>query len=816
MQTETKAARAVRIGVGVLIGATGVALGIGGTMLLFYGGSMYYLAAGIALVICALGVFRRDPRVLGLYVILLASTLCWSVWEVGFDGWQLLPRLGAPLVLGLPLLVALHRSRFAVGAAQGCKGVVSGGSQSQPSAAPAGFPTTYVVSGVALVLSLAAGAALHGAFDPVSDDPLARAGFSGAFPSQVAATPARDAEDWEAFGNDQGGTRFSPLTQITPANVDQLQVAWEAETGPMGPGPEGGLEVVPIMIGDILYACNGQNRITAFDAETGQQRWHRDVSQGTPASGKPCRGVAYYEIPDAKGPCAQRIYAANQTPALVALDARTGEFCEQFGVKGVIDLRDGIKPYPAGLYYVSSAPQLVRGKVVVGGGIPDGQYWGGPSGVIRAFDAVTGHLSWAYDSEQPERVSAPGPGEVYSPSSPNSWAPLSADEELGLVYLPMGNATPDNFGGLRRDGDEAVSSAVIALDAETGRLRWHFQTTHHDIWDYDVPSQPTLVDLPYEGRTRHALIQPTKRGEVFILDRETGQPIFPVVEQSAPQGGIAEGERLAPTQPASVALPGFRQPTLREQDMWGITPVDQMLCRIQFRKSRYEGHLTPITPNRPVLITPGSTGGINWGSVSVDTDHNVMVVNWLRMADQVELVSREEAVRRKFKLNDGQSPGGDAQRPMLNTPYGAYGTPFLSVLGAPCNAPPWGLISAIDLGSGKLLWSKPLGTARDTGPLGIPSMLPLTIGTPMSGGSVTTRSGLIFIAATTERTLRALDVRTGTELWSARLPGGGNASPMTYKSPRSGRQFVVIAAGGKKALKTRKSNKIVAFALPER
>lgn len=791
MQTnEKKTARVLRLCVGVLFGLLGAALIVGGSFLIAYGGSLYYLIAGLVLLVCALGIIRRDSRALGLYVTLLAATLTWSVWEVGFDGWQLIPRVGVIFLFGVLLFlppVALRYKRRGA----------------------------YAYSVGALIAGLAAGAGLHGFPASELSDPLMRAGVSASYPALGTATDTPSRQDWPAFGNDQGGTRFSPLTQINADNVDQLQVAWEAETGPMGPGPQLGLEVVPIVVGDTLYACNEQNRVSAFDAETGEPRWNRDISAGIPPSGKPCRGVAYYEIPGAKGPCAQRIYAASQTPGLVALDARTGEFCEQFGTKGVIDLRTGIKPYPHGLYYVSSAPQLIRGKVVVGGGIPDGQYWGGPSGVIRAFDAVTGQLSWAYDSEQPNRVGAPSPGDVYSPSSPNSWAPISADEKLGLVYLPMGNATPDNFGGLRRDGDEAVSSAVIALDAETGRLRWHFQTTHHDIWDYDVPSQPTLVDLPFEGRVRHALIQPTKRGEVFILDRETGEPIFPVIEVAAPQGGVAQGERLSPTQPASSGLPAFRQPTLREQDMWGITPLDQMMCRIQFRKSRYEGHLTPITPNQPVLIAPGSTGGINWGSVSIDVDHNVMVVNWLRMVDQVELVSREEAVKRKFKLNDGQSPGGDAQRPMLNTPYGAYGTPFMSVLGTPCNAPPWGLISAVDLSSGKLLWSKPLGTARDTGPFGIPSMVPLTIGTPMSGGSVTTRSGLVFIAATAERTIRALDVRSGQELWSARLPGGGNASPMTYIGPQSGRQFVVIAAGGRKALQTRMSNKIVAFALPK-
>ncbi len=783
-----RAGTAARLTVALLLALMSVAMLAGGGLLLGYGGSAYYLIAGLALAACTVGVFRRDRRTFGLYMLLLGLTCTWSVWEVGFDGWQLVPRLGLLVFIGLVLLVQHIGLRPKSGLG-------------------------YAGTAVFLAVSVAVGAGLHAGVAP-RENPLLRAGVLASYPAPVESPTANVRHDWAAFGNDQGGTRFSPLTQIDKSNVSQLELAWEADTGPMEPGPKDGLEVVPIMVGDTLYACNGQNRISAFDAETGELRWAKDISSGIPASGKPCRGVAYYQVPGGTGACAQRIYAPSQMPSLVALDAKTGEFCESFGDKGVIDLRKDIKDYPHGLYYLSSAPQVVRGKVVVGGGIPDGQYWGGPSGVIRAFDAVTGQLTWAYDSGEPDRIAAPPHGQNYTPSSPNSWAPISADEKLGLVYLPMGNATPDNYGGLRRGGDDEVSSSVIALDAENGRLRWHFQTTHHDVWDYDVPSQPTLVDLPFAGTVRHALIQPTKRGEIFVLDRETGQPILPVEELPAVQGGIAEGERLSPTQPASVGTPAFRPPTLREKDMWGVTPLDQLMCRIQFKKSRYEGHLTPITMGRPVLIAPGSAGGINWGGVSIDMDHGVMVVNWARMVDRVELVSRDEAIARKFKLSDGQNPGGDAQRPMLNTPYGAYGTPFLSVLGTPCNAPPWGLLSTVDLATGKLLWTKPLGTGRDTGPLGIPSMVPVTIGTPMTGGAVTTRSGLVFIGATAERTVRAMDLRSGEQLWSARLPGGGNSSPMTYIGPRSGRQFVVIAAGGRKALKTRLSNKIIAFALP--
>ncbi|TWI62525.1 quinoprotein glucose dehydrogenase [Pseudoduganella lurida] len=792
-----------KIGIGLftlLLALVGLALAVGGAMLVYYGGSFYYLLAGLALVACASAVIKYRSKAFSIFLVLLACTMAWSLWEVGFSPWELLPRLALFLVAGV-CFVLLPGTDAAAMPHRGAR---------------------------ALALCTSIGAAciggfgLHLAAPAVPADPLLRAGVATAYPAAGQAGRPAGRQDgnpaaqsaWPAFGNDLGGTRFSPLTQISADNVGKLEKAWEADTGPASPGQHNDLEVVPIMIGDTLYACNGHNRITAFDAETGVERWHTDISNGVRASGKPCRGVSYYKVSSNGGVCAERIFAASQSPALVALDAHTGKPCEDFGAAGFVDLNRNISRHPFGHYYFSSAPQIIRGKVVVGGSIPDGQYWGGPSGVIRAFDAKTGELAWAYDSNQPDRIGAPPDGAVYSPSSPNNWAPMSADETLGLVYVPMGGATPDNYGGQRRPGDDQIGSSVLALDAETGRKRWHFQTTHHDIWDYDVPSQPTLADIPLDGKMRHILIQPTKRGEVFVLDRETGRPIYPVQELAVPQGGIAPGERLSPTQPFSLKLPAFQMPRIREQDMWGITPLDQLYCRIQFRKSNYVGHFTPLTLGKPVIIAPGSAGGVNWGSVSLDLDHNVMVVNWMRLPDRVTLVTREEAVRRKFKLGDGESSGGFPGRPMLNTPYGAYGSQFLSPLGVPCSAPPWGLISAVDLNNGKLLWSKPLGTGRDTGPLGIPTMLPLTIGVPMTGGSVTTRSGLVFIAATAERTLRALDVRTGREIWSARLPAGGNASPVTYISPRSGRQFVVIAAGGRKSLKVRQGTKIVAYALP--
>ena len=475
-------------------------------------------------------------------------------------------------------------------------------------------------------------------------DPLWQRGAAPGAPAALAQPLATlSGGDWPHYGNDAGGTRFSPLDQLKPDNVGGLALAWEADVGPATPGPRGALQVTPIHVGGALFVCNAHNAVLSLDAETGRERWRFDMTGPVLPSGKPCRGVSYHRTPGATGVCAERILATSQTPELFALDAATGRPCSGFGDGGRVRLLEGLGDVPVGYHYVSSAPQIVRGKIVFGGAIMDGQYWGEPSGVIRAFDAVTGRLVWAFDAGRPDRRGAPSPGETYTPATPNSWAPISADEALGLVYLPTGNATPDFYGVQRRAFDDDVASSVIALDAETGALRWRFQTVHHDIWDYDVPSQPTLVDLPTPTGIRRALVQPTKRGEIFVLDRETGQPIKEVTELPVPQGGTAPSERLSPTQPFSTGMPSFRGATVREADMWGLTPIDQMVCRILFKQTRYEGTLTPPTPGRPVLFAPGYGGGINWGSVSIDVDRGIMMANWIRVPSRVELIPRAEA-----------------------------------------------------------------------------------------------------------------------------------------------------------------------------
>jgi quinate dehydrogenase (quinone) len=397
-------------------------------------------------------------------------------------------------------------------------------------------------------------------------------------------------------------------------------------------------------------------------------------------------------------------------------------------------------------------------------------------------------LVWAWDMGREDRTGLPAPGENYTRGTPNVWSLTSADEELGLIYVPTGNATPDYFGGHRSEAMEKYASSIIALDARTGRVRWSFQTTHHDIWDYDVPAQPTLVDIPVNGVIRKAVVVPTKRAEIFLLDRETGEPIAEVAELPTPQTDIPE-DFTAATQPFSVGMPSFADQRLTEADMWGITPFDQAACRLQFKRMRYEGPLTPPTTGHGSLYYPGVAGGMNWGSVAVDEVNHLMVVNTMNNPSVVRLIPREDV-----RENEGFGIGG-AQ---AGTPYAVYSFFFLSPLFAPCIEPPYGEMAVVDLASQELLWRRPLGTAKEQGPLGIPSRLPLPMGMFYNAGSIVTGGGLIFNAGVVDSTARALDVFTGEEVWTDSLPGSSTATPMSYVSPTTGKQYVIVtvADGG--------------------
>jgi quinoprotein glucose dehydrogenase len=755
-----------------------------GAQLLLVGGSAYYVPAGIALVAAAWWLWQQSSKALTLFAALWGATLVWALWESGFNGWALAARLGLLTAIGIWLMMPWVRRSLGVRAS------------TLLTKATLSLVTIALVSGTGWLFwndrNAGGTAALSGA----------------------ASAPMPDG-DWRHYGNAQGGNRHSPLAQITAENVGALAPAWKFSLGKEPNGEAAPFEATPLKIGDRLYVCSGYNDIIAIDAETGKQVWRFAAHAKTEGIfGQTCRGIAYYKAPvaTAGSVCAERLYTATIDSRLIAVDLATGKSCQDFGDEGAVNLLKGMSAAPAGYYHVTSPPTLINGKLVIGGWVTDGQKTGEPSGVIRAFDAVTGQFAWAWDMGRPDTQSEPAPGETYTPGTPNSWAPMSADEQLGLVYVPMGNATPDYHGGHRSAEMDKYSSAVVALDANTGKPRWHFQTTHRDLWDYDVPSQPVLIDLA-DGRP--ALLQPTKRGEIFMLDRRTGQPIAQVTEQRVPTSDL-DGERSSPTQPFSTGMPSFAGTRPSEATMWGMTPIDQAWCRLQFRRARFDGSLTPIGVDKPTITWPGSLGGMNWGSVSVDPVSRIMIVNSSHVINYNQLLTRAQANAIGLKAIPKPSfeniAGPVAQE---GAPYAASIKPFLSPLLAPCTQPPYGMISAVDLNTRKIIWQKPFGTARDSGPLLLKTGLPIPMGVPNIGGSVVTASGLAFIGATQEHMIRAYDIKTGKELWKGRLPAGGNATPMTYWSAKSGRQFVVIAAGGHGGILSGYSDQLVAFALPK-
>ena len=717
------------------------------------GGSAYYVLAGIALIVCAYLTFTTKQVAGIVYALFLALTLAWSVYEVGFDAWALLPRLGLFAALGLWFLLPRVRR---------------GLSQAEPEALLIGKTAKLGLATIAFfVVAIFVSNSGHDVIEP----------------SALGSGESRSASsDWSHYGSSIAGTRYAQHAQINIDNVEQLQRSWEFRTKVAGT-----FKGTPIQVGNGLYLCTGQNIIVSLDPDTGAERWRFDPEIKTPHFGfwDTCRGVTHYTVAEenkrADGMCTDRLLTATTDARLLAVDSHTGKRCPDFGNNGEISLLPGMGTVKPGFYFVTSPPTITRDTLVLGGWVADNQEIEEPSGVVRGFNPTTGELRWAWDMGQEDRTTLPPEGETYTRGTPNVWSLTSADEELGLIYVPTGNATPDYFGGHRSEAMEKYASSVVALEATTGRVRWHFQTTHHDIWDYDVPSQPTLVDVPINGELRKAVIVPTKRAQIFMLDRETGEPLTEVTEIATPQTDVAE-EMTTPTQPFSVGMPNFARPTLTGADMWGITPIDQLACRIKFQELRYEGPLTPPSLNGS-LYYPGIAGGMNWGSVAVDEVNQLMVVNALHMPFVVRLIAREDLTEDTVFGLGGLQTG---------TPYGVYSMPFLSPIFSPCLRPPFGEMAVVDLASQRVLWRRPLGTAAEQGPLGIPSKLPLPMGMFYQAGSIVTAGGLIFNGGVLDSTMRAIDVLTGEEVWTDALPASAQATPMTYISPKTGHQYVVI------------------------
>lgn len=782
--------------VGLILLVVSVPLLWWGAQLLWLGGSAYYVLAGFALLASAVLLFLRRAAGAWLYALILCVTIIWALYEAGARFWPQVPRLGGPLLLGL-LMALPFVWRPLAGWPRGRLTAARGGA---------------LVAG-SLVVSVLAGLVAHQFAPPLPERPIYRTGMTSAPAARTADVP--QGGDWLNYGNDLGGSRFSPLSQINTDNVGQLKVAWQYRVGPDATGAMPIMEANPLKVGDTVYLCTAYSDIIALDAETGAQKWrYRSGRSMDYHKYSQCRGVAYHHAAG-RQQCADRILLGTIDARLVAVDARDGKPCADFGDNGSVNLMDGMGDWGPVWYSVTSAPTVVRGKVVLDSWVWDGQQVNGPSGVIRAFDAVTGKLAWAFDVGNEERTGAPPPGETYTPGTPSAWAPTSADAELGLVYIPFGNASPDYHGGARRPFDEKVNTAIVALDADTGRMRWRFQTVHEDRWDMDLPSQPTLADVRVNGVMRKALIQATKRGEFFVLDRATGEPLHKVEELPVPQEGKVPGERLSPTQPFSTGMPSTRIPDPVERTAWGISAIDQLWCRLRFRKARYDGPFTPIG-TQETIMTPGTMGANSWGSVAIDKDRGLMVMNSMPMAGWVRLLPRADADRAGLRAGHesalmGHRTSSPAQ---IGLPYAALYGQWMSPIGVPCSEPPFGMMSAVDLNSGKLVWTKPLGLASESGPWGLRSGLPIAIGTPNTGGTIVTRGGLSFVGAAQDGRLRAFDTATGKELWSHHLPAGAMSTPSTYTG-KSGKQYLVVAASGHAYINAPPGDYVIAFALPD-
>lgn len=600
---------------------------------------------------------------------------------------------------------------------------------------------------------------------------------------------------WPSYGGDAGGTRYSAAAQIDRKNVAQLKVAWTARTGAFPHDEEldhkAAFEATPILIDGKLFLSTPYDHVIALNAETGAKLWEFDPKLELPngASEVTSRGVSSWRDAAAKTgrPCALRIFIGTLDARLIALDGATGKPCSDFGWEGEVDLTSGVKLRDPGHYQVTSAPAIVKDLVITGSSIGDNRAATVERGIVRAYDARTGKFRWSWDPIPWAMNTTPRTG------AGNAWSTLAVDAERDLVFIPTGSASPDYYGGIRK-GDNKWANSVVALRASTGEFVWGFQVVHHDLWDYDVASQPALFAWK-DGTPAIAIT--TKMGRVFILNRLTGAPLLPVEERPVLKSDIS-GEESWPTQPASTI--SVVPERITPEDAWGKDEQERQWCADKIKAARSGDIFTPPSL-QGTLVFPSNVGGVNWGSTAYDAQRHLLLMLTNRLPILVKLIPREELAHAQMNATESDRLHGEYAR-QAGTPFAMFRTPLLSPSGLPCNAPPWGTVAAVDLFSGKKVWEVPIGSF-------IPGM---NTGTITFGGPMVTAGSLVFAAAAMDNYLRAFDSDSGKELWKYELPASGQATPMTYTL--KGKQYLVIAAGGHGKLGTKQGDYVIAFALP--
>ncbi|MEE4753801.1 membrane-bound PQQ-dependent dehydrogenase, glucose/quinate/shikimate family [Pseudomonas alliivorans] len=781
---------------GIVMAILSIALLYMGAQLVAVGGSAAYSVIALGVLATAVLVFLKKKSALTLYALLMWGILLWIIYEVGFDKWQWIPRGDLFALIGFWLAMPW---------------VVRPLLRNQTGSSTRGFHP-FLGSTVAVMALIVIALMFY--------DPYAVKGQIGS--SAASRTTEVAGNEWVAYGGTQSGQRFSSLDQINPQTIDKLSVAWEYHTGDLRDADKDAgeytFEATPLKVNNRVYVCTPHNEVHALNPESGKLDWKYtpEKTRSYLQQHQTCRGVSYYAAPTVQNApaaqCEKRVIMATADARLVALDADTGKLCSDFGSNGVVDLHDNMGNVRPHALMQTAAPLVAGDLIVLGGSVMDNGYdQGNPSGVIRAYNVITGNLVWNFDPENPQNTAPVSAEQNYPQDTPVAWATLSADLKNGLVYVPFGNASPDET-GTRRDPNsntEKFRDGLVALDLKTGAFKWKFQTSHNDLWDRDNPSQPSLLDLGKEGSKQPALLLPTKVGNIFVLNRLTGEPITPVDQARVQTGGGVPGERFAPTQPVSRL--NFIPPPLTERSMWGVTPFDQMACRTTFNTLRYDGNpWTPATESGS-LIYPGNIGVFNWGSVAVDPDRQILVATPVRLAYIYNLIKRPEQDQEKRLFTKDGKPYWNEN---FNGDYAIRISRLASGLGIPCTAPPWGSMVGVDLNTGKTEWKRRVGTTKnlktsfmeDRFPVGFP------MGMVAHGGPLLTAGGLIFHGATADNFIRAYDVNTGEVLWQYELPAGGQATPSTYTGS-DGKQYVIISAGGHGSLGTTLGDSVMAFRL---